>query len=61
MRRFSELYEALDGTTRTSAKVAAMVDYFRATPAEDAAWAVFFLSGQHLTDLGRFGLKKRLC
>ena len=45
MRRFAELYEALDGTTRTNTKVEAMVGYFRAAPAEDAAWAVFFSSG----------------
>ena len=51
MRRFSELYEALDGTTRTNAKVEAMAGYFRAVPAEDAAWAVFFLTGQRLKRL----------
>jgi len=51
MQRFCELYEALDGTTRTNAKVAAMVDYFEAVPAADAAWAVFFLTGQRLKRL----------
>ena len=51
MRRFSELYEALDDTTRTNAKVEAMVGYFRTVPAEDAAWAVFFLTGQRLRRL----------
>jgi DNA ligase 1 len=51
MRRFSELYEALDGTTRTSAKVEAIARYLREVPAEDAAWAVFFLSGQRLKRL----------
>ena len=51
MRRFSELYEALDGTTSTNAKVDAMARYFRAVPAEDAAWAVFFLIGQRLKRL----------
>ena len=39
MRRFCQLYEALDGTTRTNAKVEAMVRYLEAAPAEDAAWA----------------------
>jgi DNA ligase-1 len=48
MRRFSTLYEALDRTTSTNAKVAALVDYFRAAPAADAAWAVFFLTGRRL-------------
>jgi DNA ligase 1 len=51
MRRFSELYEILDGTTRTNAKIEAMAGYFRAVPAEDAAWAVFFLAGQRLKRL----------
>jgi DNA ligase 1 len=46
MRRFSDLYEALDSTSSTGAKVEAMAQYFRAAPAEDAAWAVFFLTGQ---------------
>jgi DNA ligase 1 len=51
MRRFSELYEILDGTTRTNAKIEAMADYFGAVPDEDAAWAVFFLTGQRLKRL----------
>jgi DNA ligase-1 len=51
MERFSQLYEALDGTTRTNAKVEAMVRYLVAVPAEDAAWAVFFLTGQRLKRL----------
>ncbi|HEX6115082.1 MAG TPA: ATP-dependent DNA ligase [Geminicoccaceae bacterium] len=51
MRRFSDLYEALDSTTSTSAKVEVMAQYFRAVPAEDAAWAVFFLTGQRLKRL----------
>ncbi|MEI6028784.1 MAG: ATP-dependent DNA ligase [Betaproteobacteria bacterium] len=45
MRRFTELYEALDASTATTAKVAAMVDYFGRAPPEDAAWAVYFLAG----------------
>jgi DNA ligase 1 len=51
MHRFSQLYEALDATTRTNAKVEAMAAYFRAAPAEDAAWSVFFLTGQRLKRL----------
>jgi DNA ligase-1 len=51
MHRFSQLYEVLDATTRTNAKVEAIAAYFRAVPAEDAAWAVFFLTGQRLTRL----------
>lgn len=48
MQRFSALYEALDRTTSTNAKVAALVAYFREVPAADAAWAVFFLTGRRL-------------
>ena len=45
MNRFARLYTALDETTRTNAKVAAMADYFSQADAADAAWAVWFLSG----------------
>lgn len=45
MKRFVELFEALDATTRTTEKVRALEDYFRTTPAADAAWALWFLSG----------------
>jgi DNA ligase-1 len=48
MRRFCELYEALDRTTSTNAKVAALAAYFREAPAADAAWAIFFLTGRRL-------------
>lgn len=45
MKRFADLYAALDETTKTNVKVAALEAYFRDAPAEDAAWAVHFLSG----------------
>jgi ATP-dependent DNA ligase len=51
MRRFSALYDAIDRTTSTNAKVAAMVQYFSTAPAADAAWAVFFLTGRRLKRL----------
>ena len=51
MRDFCRLYDTLDATTRTNAKVEAMAAYFRAAPPEDAAWAVFFLTGRRLTRL----------
>jgi DNA ligase-1 len=47
MRQFTALYTLLDETNKTNAKVAALVDYFAAAPPEDAAWAIWFLSGQH--------------
>jgi DNA ligase-1 len=42
---FSQLYGALDASTRTNDKVAVLVEYFRASPPEDACWAVYFLTG----------------
>ena len=46
MRAFARLYAALDETTATGEKVDALVEYFRAAPPEDAAWAVHFLVGR---------------
>ncbi len=46
MKAFGELYDAIDRTTATQGKVAALVAYFRDAPAEDAAWAVSFLVGR---------------
>jgi DNA ligase-1 len=51
MKRFAALYDAIDGTTSTNAKVAAMVRYFADAPAADAAWAIFFLTGRRLKRL----------
>ncbi len=48
MRAFSQLYEELDSTTSTNLKLAALVRYFKRAPAEDAAWAIYFLSGRRL-------------
>ncbi len=51
MHRFATLFDAIDRTTSTNAKVAAMADYFADAPREDAAWAVFFLTGRRLKRL----------
>jgi len=45
MRAFASLYEALDRTTSTSDKVAAMTAYLKDAAPADAAWAVWFLAG----------------
>jgi DNA ligase-1 len=45
MKRFAALFSELDATTSTNAKVEALQRYFEQAPAEDAAWAVYFLSG----------------
>ncbi len=46
MKRFADLYAALDETTKTGVKVEALARYFAAAPPADAAWAVYFLSGR---------------
>lgn len=51
MRRFAQLYDALDGTTSTNAKVAALRAYFAEAPPADAAWGLFFLTGRRLKRL----------
>ncbi len=51
MKRFADLYAALDATTKTNAKIAAMVAYFEAAPPADVAWALHFLTGQRLKRL----------
>jgi DNA ligase-1 len=51
VKRFAVLYEVLDRTTSTNEKVSALAGYFAAAPPEDAAWAVFFLTGQRFKRL----------
>src|SRR6476661_2646470 len=46
MHRFASLYDTIDATTATGAKVDALVAYFRGAPPADAAWAVAFLTGR---------------
>ena len=45
MKTFAELYAELDATTSSNAKLAAMQNYFAQAAPQDAAWAVYFLSG----------------
>lgn len=51
MKEFAKLYEQLDQTSSTLEKVERMKDYFSNVPPEDAAWALFFLSGKRLKRL----------
>ena len=39
MKAFARLFNDLDTTTSTNAKVEALQRYFAAAPAHDAAWA----------------------
>jgi DNA ligase-1 len=45
MKAFAELYAELDATTSSNAKLSAMQSYFAQAAPQDAAWAVYFLSG----------------
>ncbi len=51
MRAFANLYNALDETTKTTEKVAALTDYFAQAPPADAAWAVYFLIGRKIKQI----------
>ena len=46
MKAFAELYAALDETTKTNEKVAALKRYIADAPPQDAAWAINFLIGR---------------
>jgi len=48
MKRFARLYSEFDTTNSTTAKLDALERYFRDVPPQDAAWAVFFLTGNKL-------------
>ncbi|MBA4263804.1 MAG: ATP-dependent DNA ligase [Comamonadaceae bacterium] len=45
MKRFAALYRELDASTSSRDKQTALQRYLREAPAEDAAWAVYFLAG----------------
>jgi DNA ligase-1 len=45
VKRFADLFRALDATTKSTGKLAALEHYFRTAPPRDAAWGLFFLSG----------------
>ena len=51
MIAFARLFAELDQTNSTNDKVAAMRGYFSSAPADDAAWAVFFLTGRRFKRL----------
>jgi DNA ligase-1 len=51
VKAFARLYAALDETTKTNEKVAALVGYFRTAPAEDAVWTIHFLIGRRIKRL----------
>ncbi|MCU0492047.1 MAG: ATP-dependent DNA ligase [Chloroflexaceae bacterium] len=46
MKSFAQLYTALDETTKTNDKLAALRRYFESASPADAAWALYFLMGR---------------
>lgn len=46
MKRFAALFTRLDQTTRTTAKVQALADYFTDAPEPDRLWTIALLSGR---------------
>lgn len=46
MKRFAALFQALDQTTRTNAKVAALAEYFTEAPEADRLWTIALVSGR---------------
>lgn len=51
MKHFTQLFSALDETTKTSEKVNAMSEYFSTCSAADGAWTVYLLTGRKLRQL----------
>ena len=49
--QFVSLFDALDRTTSTNGKRAALEAYFRTVTPADAVWAIFFLTGRRLRRL----------
>jgi DNA ligase-1 len=46
MQQFATLFKALDQTTKTNAKVAALAGYFQEAPEDDKLWTIALLSGR---------------
>ena len=46
MRRFASLFLAIDQTTKTTEKVAALAEYFRTAPEQDRLWTIDLFSGR---------------
>ncbi|MEM7721604.1 MAG: ATP-dependent DNA ligase [Pseudomonadota bacterium] len=46
MKDFADLFTALDQTTKTSVKTAALAEYFRTAPEDDKLWTIALLSGR---------------
>ena len=48
MKQFTDLFIALDRTTRTNEKLDALRSYFRTAPPRDAIWAAYIMTGRRI-------------
>lgn len=46
MKRFAALFNAIDQSTKTTVKVAALAEYFSAAPEQDRIWTIAIFSGR---------------
>ena len=46
MKRFAQLFREIDQTTKTTAKVAALTEYFQDAPEQDRLWTIALFSGR---------------
>ncbi|MEC7668399.1 MAG: ATP-dependent DNA ligase, partial [Pseudomonadota bacterium] len=46
MKAFADLFQAIDQSTKTSIKVAALTDYFRTASDDDKLWTIALFSGR---------------
>lgn len=46
MKRFAALFDAIDQSTKTTVKVAALADYFGKAPEQDRIWTIAIFSGR---------------
>ena len=61
MKRFTDLYLALDGTNSTAEKTMLLVRYLDSAPDSDAAWVVALLTGNRPKGTGATGILRDLC
>lgn len=61
MKAFAALYQALEHSTGTLDKRAAITDYVRRVPREDAAWGLWLLAGNKLRRIAGSGELRTWC
>lgn len=55
MKAFTDLYMAIDATTKTNEKVEALADYFRAAAEEDSTWCVALFTSRRPKRVAKTG------